>query len=51
MRSALRKVDGVNDIDVDYEAKTATVHFDGNIDPAQFIAALEDAGYGVSGTY
>lgn len=36
---------------MDYDAKTATVHFDGNINPAKFTAALEDAHYGVTAIY
>lgn len=47
MRSALSSVPGVTAVDIDYDAKTAMVHFDGDAPPHEAMtAALEGAGYG-----
>lgn len=41
MRSALSKVDGVQAVDVDYQAKTATITCSGGCDREELIGALE----------
>lgn len=41
MRSALSKVDGVENVEVDYGAKTATVTCASDCDPETLIGALE----------
>lgn len=47
MRSALSTVPGVTEVDVDYDAKTAKVHFsDEAPSAAAMTAALEEAGFG-----
>jgi copper chaperone CopZ len=45
VRSALAQVDGVESVEVDYGAKTATVTTDGSVDAAQLAAAFEDTRY------
>ena len=50
MRSALSSIPGVQDVKVDYSAKTATVHVDKDAVPSEeaIVAALEKAGFGGS---
>ena len=46
MQSALRSVDGVERVEVDYDDKTALVTCSGYCDHRALIAALENADYG-----
>jgi copper chaperone CopZ len=49
VRSALSSLPGVTEVDVDYDAKTAMVHFDDEApSAAAMAAALEEAGFGCS---
>lgn len=43
--NALAKLDGVTSVDVNLEAKTATVKADRDIPVAEFEKAITDAGY------
>jgi len=46
IKKALQKVEGVQEVTVDYDSKTATVIFDGiKTDSAALIKATTDAGY------
>jgi mercuric ion binding protein len=46
IKKALQKVDGVQEVTVDYDSKTAVVTFDGiKTDSAALIKATTDAGY------
>jgi copper chaperone len=42
------KLANVNDVDVDLASGAVTVHSDGPVDPAEFAAAVDEAGYEVS---
>jgi copper chaperone CopZ len=46
VQAALRKVDGVEAVTVDYEAKTAQVYTNGPVDPAKLEEALAASGFG-----
>jgi len=46
---ALGAINGVNDVKVDLESKTATVEMSGTITDDILRAAVEDAGYGLVG--
>jgi copper chaperone CopZ len=48
VQAALEKVDGVASVEVDFEAKTATVHCTEDTDPKALVAALEGADFGGS---
>jgi len=49
VKKAMKKVEGVKDVDVDFEAKTATVNFDLAVTSAEEIAAAStNAGYPAS---
>ena len=43
------KLANVNDVDVDLASGAVTVHSEGSVDPAAFAAAIDEAGYEVSG--
>lgn len=46
MRSALASVPGVDSVEVDFAAKTATVSCSAECDTQRMLAALEDSGFG-----
>ena len=46
MQAALETVEGVEVVEIDYDAKTATVNIPSDCDPQALIAALEEGGYG-----
>jgi periplasmic mercuric ion binding protein len=49
VKKAMMKVDGVKDVDVDFDAKTASVQFDATVTSADAIAAAStNAGYPAS---
>ncbi len=48
VRSALESVDGVESVEVDYAAKTATIIASGEVSEEEMIEALEAANYGGS---
>ncbi|MEE8467964.1 MAG: heavy metal-associated domain-containing protein [Planctomycetota bacterium] len=48
VRSALASVDGVEDVKLDYEAKTVTVSYGNDSSPDAMIAALDKAGFGAT---
>lgn len=48
MRSALASVDGVEDVKLDYGAKTVTVSYGNDSSPDAMIAALDKAGFGAT---
>ncbi len=46
VRTAMSRVEGVDSVQVDYESKTAVVHFDPNVTTAALVGqASTDAGY------
>ena len=47
MQAALESVDGVEGVEVDFDASQAKVMTNGSADPAAMVKALEDAGFGV----
>ena len=46
MQSALRSVDGVENVEIDFDHKTAKVTCNGYCDHEALVAALEKANYG-----
>ena len=50
VQSALSNLDGVENVDVDFATKTATVKLDGKVSVADMVAALESAGFSGSVT-
>ncbi|MAB79167.1 MAG: hypothetical protein CMJ89_07410 [Planctomycetes bacterium] len=48
MQAALETVDGVEDVEIDYSKKTATVTCKAGTKAKDLITALEDGGYGGS---
>lgn len=48
MQSALSSVEGVDDVSVDFAAKTATVQVGGPLHPDDLIGAIEGAGFGAT---
>ncbi len=48
MQAALSSVEGVEGVEVDYQAKTATVKTNGHADTAAMVDALKAAGYGAT---
>ncbi|MFT7678181.1 MAG: copper chaperone CopZ [Planctomycetota bacterium] len=50
VQSALSSLDGVENVDVDFATKTATVKLDGKVSVADMVAALEGAGFSGSVT-
>ena len=44
MQAALETVDGVELVEIDYDAKTATVTCASDCDPEALVKALEDSG-------
>jgi len=46
VQAALASVDGVENVEVDYDAKTAKVTCTTGCDEAELVAALEKKGYG-----
>ena len=45
---AIQGVPGVKSVDVSLEGKSAAIQFDGQIDEAALLKAVEDAGYRVA---
>jgi copper chaperone len=43
------KLDHVDDVEIDLASGAVTVHSDGPVDPIEFAAAVEEAGYQVAG--
>jgi copper chaperone CopZ len=48
VQAALSSVEGVEGVDVDYTAKTATVKTNGHADTEAMVSALKAAGYGAT---
>ena len=46
MQAALENVEGVEVVEIDYTASTATVTCPSDCDPKELITALEEGGYG-----
>jgi len=42
------KLEGVNSVEVDLASGAVTVRSDGPVDPIAFVAAVDEAGYGVA---
>jgi hypothetical protein len=48
VQAALESVDGVDGVEIDYPAKTATITIEGQVDMDEVMSALDNAGYGAS---